>query len=448
MKKICVILLIFFASGKPSSAQYFERIYQGLNLGYVGSLDNTIDSGFIICGTQDGGFLMKINEVGDTEWTSRDSGNVQQSAAVIQNASGNFIVIGSCNSLQYNSEAVVATYDVSGDPLTHFKIPPGDGWGSWGTTIIRSPDRLLKHYCYYVDGLTADNYYYLDNQDMIAGDMATVALNSMSMDNSGNYYVAANLAFDMDSLFNWRNNVLVLSSNNFLRQEYFYDTQISSAAITPDGGVMVAGFYDSLGTKYLRLMKFDSGANLIWETFISDSDNYSVSQVAPTSDGGYAILCSADDGISQYITFMKVDASGMQLWKQEYFGNGTAISRNFVQLDDGFAILGSSTGDPYLIRTDDQGRTSTTAVTSVASSPDAIGIYPNPSSGIVHINFEKSSENVRHLSILDLTGREVFNQQIKESNTQVNLSFLARGIYQCKFSSATEELKSMKLVIQ
>src|SRR4051812_2911540 len=117
MKKIFAIVLVFLATGKYSSAQFFERIYPGLNLGYVGSVDNTIDSGFIICGTQDGGFLLKILENGDTEWTSRDSGNVQHSSAVIQDASGNFIVVGSCNSIQYNSEAVVATYDASGDPI-------------------------------------------------------------------------------------------------------------------------------------------------------------------------------------------------------------------------------------------------------------------------------------------------------------------------------------------
>ena len=87
MKKISVILFIFLAAGKHSSAQYFERVYPALNLEYVGSLDNTLDSGFIICGTQDGGFLMKIMEDGDTEWTSRDSGNVQHSSAVIQDAS-------------------------------------------------------------------------------------------------------------------------------------------------------------------------------------------------------------------------------------------------------------------------------------------------------------------------------------------------------------------------
>jgi len=448
MKKIAVILLIYLLAAKHSSAQYFERVYQGLNLSYIGSLDNTIDSGFIICGTQDGGFLMKIKGDGDLDWTSRDSGNVQHSAAVIQNSNGHFVVIGSCNSLQYNSEAIVATYDASGDPITYFRIPPPDGWGAWGTTITRSPDRTQDHYCYYVDGFTSDNAYYLDNQVEIAGDMTVIGLNSITMDNNSNYYTAGNLAFDMDSLFNWHNNVLVLSSNHFPRNEYFFDTDISSAAITDDGGVLLAGLYDSVGTKYLRLMKFDAGANLLWDTYFSDSDIYSVNQVMQTSDGGFAILCGADTGNNMHIAFIKADASGNPSWKQDYFGSGTSVPRNFVQLDNGYAILGSSAGDPYLIRADSLGRTNTTAVPESTSQSLGIEIYPNPSNGIVYLSFANAQVKSRHFSVYDLAGREVFQQQVLENQSRFDLSFLARGVYQVRFAPDGEEPKSIKLLIQ
>lgn len=448
MNKLTVVLTIAMLSGGASSAQYFERIYPGLHMGYVGSMDNTIDSGFIICGSQDGGFLMKIDQNGEMKWTSRDSGNVQQSTAVVQNVNGNFTVIGSCASSQYSSEAVVAFYDASGDPISHFKIPPPDGWGSWGTNISRSPDRSLSHYCYYVDGFTSDNAYFLDNQDLVAGDMTSIGLNSISIDNLGNYYVAANLAFDLDSLFNWHDNVLVLSSNHFLRSEYFFDTEISSAAITTDGGVLVAGLYDSLGTKYLRLMKFDLTANLLWDTYIADSDLIFVNQVTQTSDGGYAILCTKDDGNSQNISFIKADQSGMQSWKNDFFGNGSSIPRNFVQLDDGFAILGSSMGDPYLIRTDSLGRTNTTGTQEVLFQSNGIVIYPNPSNGIINLSFKNSSVKFQDLSVLDLTGREVFHQRVSESTRQLNLSFLARGVYQIKFTASEVEPISGRFVIE
>jgi hypothetical protein len=447
MKKIALVLIIYTMPSKIS-AQYFERVYQGLNLSYIGSLDNTVDTAFIICGTQDGGFLMKIKRDGNPDWTSRDSGNVQHSAGVIQNSNGHFVVIGSCNSLQYNSEAVVATYDASGDPITHFRIPPTDGWGTWGTTITRSPDRLNDHYCYYVDGFTSDNAYYLDNQEKIAGDMTAIGQNSITMDNNGNYYTAANLAFDMDSLFNWRNNVLVLSSNHFSRSEYFFDTEISSAAITADGGVLLAGLYDSLGTKYLRVMKFDAAANLLWDTYYSDSDIFSVNQVSQTSDGGFAILCAADDGNNMHIAFIKADDTGNAAWKREYFGSGTSVPRNFVCLDDGYAILGSSAGDPYVIRTDSLGRTNATAIALVREESNTVRIYPNPSNGIVHIAFAEVNNSNQYVSILDMTGRMVYQRQLLDNESTVDLSFLAKGVYQCRFTASGSEIKSSKFVIE
>ena len=446
MKRIFLIVLIMNIPGKHASAQYFERTYPGLNMSYVGTIDNTIDSGFIVCGTRDGGFLIKLKEDGDTEWTSRDSGNVQQSAAVIQNAGGDFIVIGSCNSLQYNSEAVVATYDNAGDPLTHFRIPPTDGWGTWGTTITRSPDRTLEHYCYYVDGYTSDNSFYLDNQDQIAGDMSTVGLNSITMDNTGNYYAACNLAFDMDSFFNWRNNVLLLSSNHFPRSEYFFDTDITSAAITSDGGVLLAGLYDSLGTKYLRLLKLDSNANLLWENYIADTDLYSVNQISQTNDGGFAILCAGDNGNNMYILFMKMDASGNTSWKHNFFGNGSSVPKNFVQLDDGYAILGSSLGDPHLIRTDSLGRTSATGFANELLSDLTVSVYPNPTNGLITLTVEGYTDEL-FFNVYDLTGRNVFSSAMKSSEGKYDLSLLSRGVYLYKIMLNGDTLKCGKLAV-
>ncbi|MEO8085624.1 MAG: T9SS type A sorting domain-containing protein [Bacteroidota bacterium] len=447
MRSKSFLLAVFLLIAQFSSAQFFERIYTGLNLSYIGSLDNTIDTGFILCGNQDGAFLMKLNAGGDIEWSRTDTGNLRSTAGVIQNASGNFIVVGSGPSQFWNSEAVVASYDASGDPISDFKIPPTDGWGTWGSTITRSPDRQSSHYCYYVDGFTADNYFILDNQQTISGDMSSVGQNAITMDNNGNYYAAANLAFDMDSLFNWRNNVLVLSSNHFQRKESFYDTEISSSAITSDGGVMLAGLYDTLGTKFLRLMKFDSAADLLWSGFITDTSIFTVNQITQTTDGGYAILCGV--GISNpHIAFIKIDQFGTTIWKHEFVGNGTATPKNFKILANGFVILGSTNNDPYVIRTDDLGSTNSTTNTSDITGDGSVTIYPNPSSGIFNISLKSFSSDQISLSVLDLQGRTVYNTEVNLTLQQIDLSFLAKGVYQFNFTASDKELKSSKFVIE
>lgn len=449
MQKFYAFLISFLLLfNLVTSAQYFERIYSGLNISDLGSLDNTLDSGFILCGTQDGGFLMKLKSNGDVDWTNTDTSSMQNSAAVIQDAAGNYVVIGSGPSQQGNSQAVVSTYDVSGNLITDMPIPPVNALGTWGTSITRSPDRQLSHYCYYTDGYTADNYFTLDNSQVIGGDQTFVGINSISMDNHGNYYAAANLDFDMDSLFNWRNNVLILSSNHFQRSEFFYDTRISSSAITSDGGVMLAGLYDSLGAKYLRMMKFDSSANLLWNCFIGDTNSYGVQQIAETADGGFAILCAANDGNIQHISFFKVDAFGTIVWKQHFYGNGTAYPKNFKVLDDGYVILGSTSGDPYLIRTDNLGRTGSTDVPVNAALTKTIAVYPNPSNGIVNLLFTETNLATFTLSVIDVQGRTVFESNVSFPVQQIDLSFLAKGVYQFKFTAKNEELKSGKFVIE
>ncbi|MCX6275803.1 MAG: T9SS type A sorting domain-containing protein [Bacteroidetes bacterium] len=449
MQKFYTFLISFLlVFNLASSAQYFERIYSGLNISDLGSLDNTMDSGFILCGTQDGGFLMKLKANGDTEWAITDTGSMQNSAAVIQDASGHFVVIGSGPSQQWNSQAVVSTYDASGNLISDMPIPPVNALGTWGTTITRSPDRQSSHYCFYTDGYTADNYFTMDNAQVIGGDQTYVGINSISMDDHGNYYAAANLDFDMDSLFNWRNNILLLSSNHFSRTANFYDTKISSSAITSDGLVMLAGLYDSLGTKYLRLMKFDSSANLMWNCFIGDTSIYAVQQITETADGGFAILCAANDGNIQHISFFKVDAYGTVVWKQHFYGNGTAYPKNFKVLDDGYAILGITSGDPYVIRTDILGRTGSTEVPVTEDRKSAISVYPNPSNGIVNISLAETDLTVFSLSVLDLQGRVVFESNVSLPVQQIDLSFLAKGVYQFKFTAKNEELKSGKFVIE
>jgi hypothetical protein len=53
-------------------------------------------------------------------------------------------------------------------------------------------------------------------------------------------------------------------------------------------------------------------------------------------------------------------------------------------------------------------------------------IYPNPSTGMVTI---KNAEANSTLQILDLSGKEVFNQSLYSGTQKVNLSALPSGLY-------------------
>jgi hypothetical protein len=65
---------------------------------------------------------------------------------------------------------------------------------------------------------------------------------------------------------------------------------------------------------------------------------------------------------------------------------------------------------------------------------DVFSIYPNPASTQVVI--ESSVRPIKsHLSIINLNGQELFNQQITESKTFLDISNLTEGVYLIKITS-------------
>jgi hypothetical protein len=428
-----------------SSAQFFERIYPNTGIAHLGSLDDCIDSGFIVSGSNVSSILMKVKADGDTEWIRNDAGSMVLTGGVIQNAAGEFVVIGSGPAQLYSWVARVSLYDSFGNFLSADSILPVDGWGTAGISIARSPNRDFFHYWYYSDGYTADNNTILDNGDILGGDMTNVSANSVSVSDAGGYAAAGNLLFDMDTAGVWRNNILRLSGNE---NGYFYfDTDFSACSVTDDGGAMVAGMYDTLGSAMIRLVRFDASSNPVNDIFIPDTTLSFVYDIKQTDDGGFAILCSGTAG-SSHIVFMAVDSLGTVKWKNDYYGYGTASPVNFRILYDGFVILGVTNNDPYIIRTDSLGRTSTTTVTAVSLRKESVTLFPNPSNGIISLSAEESRSRNFLMTVYDVTGRNVFRSEIQEPVEQLDLSFLAKGVYQFTLTASGEELKSGKFVIE
>lgn len=71
----------------------------------------------------------------------------------------------------------------------------------------------------------------------------------------------------------------------------------------------------------------------------------------------------------------------------------------------------------------------------------AITIYPNPSSDILNIDLSAASEEVKSISIVDITGKLIQTIDVLENtNISLNVSSLASGLYHVKISSATNSI--------
>ena len=75
-----------------------------------------------------------------------------------------------------------------------------------------------------------------------------------------------------------------------------------------------------------------------------------------------------------------------------------------------------------------------------------INIWPNPSTGLIHINTPENSENIS-VEIFDVSGKLILNRNFKGTNTNtINIENLAMGMYAVKIS--TPEGHTVKRIIK
>ena len=121
------------------------------------------------------------------------------------------------------------------------------------------------------------------------------------------------------------------------------------------------------------------------------------------------------------------------------------------------SILPDSSGTYYCVVTDANGCQdwsnqyiySSTSISELNSNK--ILVYPNPTQGILNIEFNNFDNRYSSLSIVNILGDEVYkeeldNKSIKYSN-QLDLSEYSNGIYFVKFSSI-ENVITKKLILQ
>ena len=121
------------------------------------------------------------------------------------------------------------------------------------------------------------------------------------------------------------------------------------------------------------------------------------------------------------------------------------------------SILPDSSGTYYCIVTDANGCedwSNQYVYTSTSISelnPNKMSVYPNPTKGILNIEFNNFDKRYTSLSIVNILGDEIYTEEldntfIKYSN-QLDLSEYSNGIYFVKFSSI-EEVLTKKLILQ
>ncbi|MGB5529930.1 MAG: T9SS type A sorting domain-containing protein, partial [Ignavibacteriaceae bacterium] len=143
--------------------------------------------------------------------------------------------------------------------------------------------------------------------------------------------------------------------------------ELRQLSITPDGGMVVAGYNASfgVGAKEVQAIKLSSDGNIEWaKTYGTFYEDFNLSIIV-TSDGNYMLAGAVDITGSYGIrpTLIKLDSQGNVLWAKYYSGFYEDWGRDLVETPDGgFLLVGITTSfgvgfsnDIYLIKTDSLG---------------------------------------------------------------------------------------------
>ncbi len=157
--------------------------------------------------------------------------------------------------------------------------------------------------------------------------------------------------------------------------------------------------------------------------------------------------------VGQEVNFTDLSTGGVTEWYWEFEGASPASST----FQNPAAIIYNTVGtyDVTLTVTNDYGSNTMTKENYIDVQPigidevmadELINVYPNPTTGILHIG-NKSSDELQ-LRIFAYNGQLVYESRVLPGTTSLNLENLEAGIYLIMYVSETQQLKTGKLIIK
>ncbi len=364
----------------------WTRRYGGAIDDWGNSVQQTTDGGYVITGLTNyvngayaDVYLIKTDSLGDTLWTRTFGGTGDdQGFSVRQTADGGYVVAGSTTSFGGGGLNVwLLKFDTNGDTVwTRTYCGAGRAYGS----SVQQ---------------TADSGY------IVAGTTwAPWPANDLV------YLVKTNARGD------------TMWTGTYGATNYSHGNSVQR---TTDGGYIVAGSVRSSLSGYdVYLVKTDSLGDTLWtRTFGGDSEDMGRS-VCQSADGGYVITgYTKSFGAGSYDFYLvKADSSGDTVWTRACGGASVDDANSVQQTADGGYIIagetnsyGAGTGDVWLIKTDSVGNV---AVAEPKTSPTrapalTLTCTPNPTTGTttIHLSPFASRPSPFALRIYDAQGRRV-----------------------------------------
>jgi len=364
----------------------FQKTYGGPDNDYIGNVEQTSDSGYVIIGTTTSYgagygdvYVIKTNADGNIQWTKTygkaadypgTNFGEEEGYTIKQTSDGGYIMggLGYVCDGYYENFVLIKTdaagnaqwsksygYFGSGDNYDVLQtsdggyILVGPASSSDGILCIRTDKNGVTVWCKQYSGA-------VDGAFIVKTDDGGYAITGTIPGILGNEDI---LLIKTDNV----GNVLWSKTYGSLSPE-----RSASLKQTTDGGFIIVAS--------ALVIKTDADGQLIWSKKYEEASSAWVSEIEPTTDGGYILSGKA--------SLIKIDAAGDITWSKIYGGDKDEYGFSVHQVKDGGYIIGGSTSsfgagnrDIYLIKTDSKGNcgcyetvltpTATTAAIQVTS---------------------------------------------------------------------------------
>lgn len=479
---IAITLFVLLACNCFGQSITWDRTYLQSIATTGTSIKQTSDGNYIVTGWRInyGGFISKLNLLGDTLWTRYTP--YQDMHSIVESPDGNYVAIG------YNTYLFITKYSPNGNQIWAKEIEE-PGYDIYVYNIINTNDS-----CFLVCGLTrlgipsVRSAYYTkidQNGTKLWSKMITVQnvilglRNSFQTNDNGYILIGGKTINDNGDFLLVKINSLgdTVWTRNFGSQIFDYGLSIFQ---TYDNGFLAFGniVYSNQNIK-LYFLKTDSLGNLQWSKIYGDTNTfyqmlYGENAIQSKFENSFYITGFSSNFPSldtNKIFLLKVDENGNRLW-EKFYKKDTLHLRGFAvdqTSDSGFVISGDAFDSPvftknlsdpqflYVLKLDKNGIINPIGINynhhQVPKGFRILNIYPNPFNPVTNILFELNKPQFLTITIFDLIGKEV--EVIAEKNFSIGvhrMSFDAKnrpsGIYfiEIKSSNGQSEVKTAVLI--
>lgn len=381
------------------------QTYGGSDIDFGQSIDKTPDGGYIICGFTAsfgaGGYdiyLVKTDSAGNQQWQKTFGGTGTEYGYCVKTLpDSGFILCGSTTSFGAGgTDAMLIKTDASGNAVwtKYFGATGNDGVYS----LARTSDHgfVLAGYTFNF-GAVSDNAWIIKT------------------DSAGNQQWAEH--------FGGNGSERAMS----IVQDVNHDFVFSGYSNSYGGGSQ--DFY---------LVRLDSAGTLLQDTVLGGMSDDKSFGIAACADQGFILTGQTasygNGGLDLFV--IKTDSVFNQDWSSNFGGFDNDQGFNILPTNNGgyitigntwsYATFGFPYSDIFVVKLDSTGFAD--GISTFNSNESMLSIYPNPAKDFISIQTGLTNETI-FVTISDMTGRTVFQQEFDITNPTINISGLNPGLY-------------------